>query len=61
MCNTDVIKVDARRKSRTYAVDGDGDIRISLTQPIRQICFQRIRREKIIEKKSRDTDDVGSV
>ena len=61
MDNTDVMKVDARRYNRTYVINGHGDIRICLTQPILQICFQRIRREKIIEKNPRDTDDVDSV
>ena len=61
MDNTDVMQVDAGRYNRTYVIYGDGDIWISLTQPIRQICFERIRRKQIIEKKSRDTDDIDSV
>ena len=61
MDDTDIMKVDARRYNRIYAVNGDGDIRISLTQPIGQICFQRIRWEKIIEKKCRDPDDVDRI
>ncbi len=61
MDNTDVMQVDARRYYRTDMINGDGDIWIFLAQPIRQICFQRIGRKKIIEEKYRDADDVNRV